>query len=70
MSIEVLKQELAGLGVLERNQIVAYLLALQDEADKGYREALARRIDDQNPANWADLDEFDRRLQVREDPSP
>lgn len=35
MSIEVLKQELAGLGEKERAQIMAYLLTLQDGQDGG-----------------------------------
>ena len=61
MSIEVLKQEWAGLGAGEQNSIMAFLAALQDERTQGYREALARRTDDRDPAKWVDLDEFDRR---------
>lgn len=68
MSIEVLKQELAGLGAQERNQIVAYLVALQDGEKEAYREKLGQKIDDRNPANWRSLDEFDSRLKVSEDP--
>jgi hypothetical protein len=40
---------------------MAFLAALQDERTQGYREALARRTDDRDPAKWVDLDEFDRR---------
>ena len=69
MSIEVLKQELASLGAQERNQIVAYLVALQDEEKQTYRDKLGQQIDDKNSANWLSLDEFDSRLKVREDPS-
>ena len=62
MSIEVLKQELAGLGEGERSQIVAYLLALQDEKHAAYQSALARKIDDKDASRWVTLEELDRRL--------
>lgn len=67
MSIEVLKQELAGLPLADRSQIMAFLLALQDSQDDTYRSTLARKIDDQNAARWISLDEFDRRLSPKQD---
>lgn len=67
MSIDVLKRELAGLAPGERNQIVAFLLSLQHSQDADYRAKLARKIDDQNPANWADLSELEKRLSDRAD---
>jgi hypothetical protein len=62
VSIETLKQELAGLGAKERAQIMGFLISLQDESDAGYRAKLAKKIDDNDPKHWADLDELDRRL--------
>ncbi len=67
MSIEILKQELAGLGTVERNQMVAFLLSLQDTQNDAYREKLGRGIDDKDPAHWVTLDELDRRLRARKD---
>lgn len=61
MSIDTLKQELAGLRASERAQIMAYLVALQDEESGGYGATLARKIDDRNPERWMTLEEFDRR---------
>jgi hypothetical protein len=67
VSIEILKQELAGLGTVERNQMVAFLLSLQDTQNDAYREKLGRDIDDKDPAHWVTLDELDRRLRARKD---
>ncbi len=62
MSIDVIKQELAGLPAAERSQIMAYLLALQDGQDDAYRSILARKIDEKDPRRWVTLEELDRRL--------
>ena len=62
MSIEALKQELASLAPRERKQIIAFLVALQDERDIDYRTALARKIDDKDSSHWVDLDELDHRF--------
>jgi hypothetical protein len=62
MSIDVLKKELAGLGEGERSGILAFLVALQDEKNAGYRETLARKIDDRDAQRWVTLEELDRRL--------
>ena len=67
MSIEVLKQELAGLAAADRSQIMAYLLALQDGQDDAYRATLARKIDEKDPKRWASIDELDRRLAAKKD---
>jgi hypothetical protein len=66
MSIEVLKQELAGLAQADRSQIMAFLLALQDGQDDAYRATLAGKIDDRNPARWVSIDELDRRILAKE----
>ncbi len=62
MSIEVLKQELAGLAEQERTQIMAFLLSLQDAQDSSYRAMLARKIDDNDPSRWVTMEGLDRRL--------
>lgn len=67
MSIDVLKQELAGLAAAERSQIMACLLALQDEQDDAYWATLARKIDEKDPRRWVTIEELDRRLATRND---
>ena len=67
VSIDVLKQELAGLAATERSQIVAYLLALQDEQNDAYRASLGRKIDEKDPRGWVTLEELDRRLAAKQD---
>ncbi|MSU50401.1 MAG: hypothetical protein EXS37_15170 [Opitutus sp.] len=67
MSLDVLKQELAVLPAIERSQIMAYLLSLQDEQDDAYRTALARKIDEKDPHRWVSLEELDHRLANKKD---
>lgn len=62
MSIEAIKQELAALDAGGRSQMVAYLVALNDQEDSQLRASLTRKIDDRDPANWLTLDQFDARL--------
>ena len=66
MSIETLKNELAGLDSAKRSHIVAYLVSLQDQQDSSYRASLASKIDDRNPENWVSIEEMDRRLGLNE----
>jgi len=67
MSIDAIKQELASLDVERRNEIVAYLLSIDDQNNAEYRSSLTRKIDDKNPANWLTLEEMDRRLSIKDD---
>ena len=67
MSIEVLKQELAGLNPADRSRIMAFLLALQDGQDEAYRVTLTGKIDERDPARWVSIEELDRRLAAKKD---
>jgi hypothetical protein len=67
MSIDAIKQELAGLDVARRNEIVAYLLSINDQNNAPYRSSLTRKIDDKNPTHWLTLEELDRRLSIKDD---
>ena len=67
MSIDAIKQELAGLDVAHRNEIVAYLLSIDDQNNTQYRSSLTRKIDDKDPAHWLTLEELDRRLSLKDD---
>jgi hypothetical protein len=62
MSIETLKHELASLDSIKRSHIVAYLVSLQDQQDRSYKSSITKKIDDNDPANWATLEDLDRRL--------
>jgi hypothetical protein len=57
-----LKSELAALNSKGRRQMIAFVLALEEQNNQAYREELARRIDDKDPNHWVSLDELDRRL--------
>ena len=68
MSIDVLKQELAGLALSERSQIMAYLVSLQDSQDAAYRAVLAQKINaSADAARWTTLEDLDRRLAAKKD---
>ena len=62
MEARELKSELAALDSKGRRQMIAFLLALEDQNNQEYREELARRIDDKDPNHWVSLDEVERRL--------
>ncbi len=62
MEVGELKSKLAALDSKGRRQVIAFLLALEEQNDEEYRKELARRIDDKDPNHWVSLDELDRRL--------
>ena len=70
MSIEALKQELASLGDADRHHIMSYLVSIEEQKDVAYRTEMARKIDDKDPSHWLTLEEFDKRLSLREDERP
>ena len=62
MSVEVLMREIANLGPEDRKKLAAYLVTLQDASHPEYKQELARRADEKDPAKWLSLDELDTRL--------
>lgn len=62
MSLDQLKEKVVELAARERRQLMAFTVALETEQDQQFRAELARKIDDQNSANWVELDELQRRL--------
>ena len=52
MSIEKLQMQLRDLPLDERRQLTAFLVSLRHKEMSGYREKLAAKIDDKDPANW------------------
>jgi len=66
MSIKELQESASKLNREERHHLTAFLVALDDCEEEEYPLKLARKIDDQNPENWATIDELDRRLNLDE----
>ncbi len=48
---------------------MAYLVAIEDRKRADYQAEMARNIDDKDPSHWLTLEEFDRRMSLREDDS-
>lgn len=61
MSITQIKQAAAKLSPKQRRELMAYLIALQTENDRGFKEQLAAKIDDRDPAHWFELNEVKKR---------
>lgn len=67
MSIDAIKQELAGLDAEGRQQIIAFLVSINQRESPEYRMKMARKIDDNDPSHWLTLEEFEQKLSLRED---
>ena len=62
MSLQDLKSEIERMPCADRRQLAAFLVTLRHRDIAGYRNELARKIDDQNPDNWVALEDLSRRL--------
>ena len=62
MSLAQLKQEAEHLPLKEQRELIAYLVARQTERDQDFKEKLAAKIDDRDPAHWAELDDVQKRF--------
>ena len=62
MSIEAIKSELRALPAEERRKLMAFMVALEDEARTGYPAKLAQRIDDSSPDRWLTPEQCEREL--------
>ena len=67
MSIDAIKQELAGLDDDKRHHIMAFLIAIEDRKNPEYMAAMARKMDDKDPSHWLTLEEFEKRLSLSDD---
>ena len=70
MSIEAIKQELAGLDAEGRQQIIAFLVSINQRENPEYRAKMARKIDDNDPSRWVTLEEFEKRFSLGEGERP
>jgi hypothetical protein len=62
MSLAQLESEIDRLSVSERKRLTAYLVLRDRVADPEFKAEMARRIDDQTPANWLTLAEAETKL--------
>ena len=68
MSLDLLKQQMGALNERDRRRLMAYLITLQDQQNATHRAKLAEAID-RDVAEFATLEEMDRRLHLAEDPA-
>ena len=62
MSFDTLKKEVESLAQEERRKLIAYMVVLEDHGQPGYREKLARKIQDRAPQNWLTPEQCEREL--------
>ena len=62
MSLAQLKDQAAHLQSAEQRELIAFLIARQTAGNESFKDTLARKIDDTNPANWVELDDVEKRF--------
>lgn len=62
MSFDLLKTELQALPADARRKLMAFMVALEDQARDGYAAKLAAKIDDKSPERWLTADDCERKL--------
>lgn len=62
MSLELLMQEAAKLSEQDSRKLSAFLVSMRSSREEGHAEEMARRIDDKDPANWATIEDLDKRF--------
>lgn len=61
MSLAQLKDQAAHLQLEEQRELIAFLIARQTESDEDFKNAMAEKIDDNDPSHWVELDELRKR---------
>jgi hypothetical protein len=62
MSLDQLKDQVAHLAPEAQRELIAFMVSLQTERNDEFKQHLAQKIDDSNPAHWFDLDEARKKL--------
>ena len=62
MSLAQLKDQAAHLQTAEQRELIAFLISRQTAANESFKDALARKIDDTDPASWVELDDLEKRF--------
>ena len=67
MSVDAILQELPKLNDAELLRIKDLLNSIRDQRDVNYMKEMERRIDDKDPSHWVTLEEFRKRMSLRDD---
>ena len=62
MSVEEMKQELATWDPALRNEILAFLVSLNDRDNPERLAKISRILDDKDPSRWLTLEEVEKGL--------
>jgi len=62
MTLIDLQREAAGLKAIDRQKLMAFLVALSLREDRGYQKEIADRLREDKPGDWISLDEAEKRL--------
>ena len=62
MNIEAIKSQLRQLPSDQRRKLIAFMVALEDEARIGYAVEMTRRADDPSPERWLTIEQCEREL--------
>ena len=61
MSMDQLKDQVTHLAPREQRELIAFMVSLQTDRDDEFKKHLARKIDDDDPAHWVELDDLRKR---------
>jgi hypothetical protein len=62
VSVQEIKEKLAGLPRKAQDEVVAFLFQLRHAEDAEYQEAIARRMGDRQRSHWVSPEDFEKRL--------
>lgn len=62
MKLDELQREAERLSPEEQRKLIRFLVEMDLRRDAGYRDEMARRLDDKDPAGWMSLNDAERRL--------
>ena len=60
MSLAQLKDETVHLQPAEQRELIPFPVSQETERDEEFKRMLARKIDDNDPANWMELDDVQK----------
>ncbi len=70
MSVDAILQELPKLENADLQRIRDLVNSIEDQRRAADRTEMARKIDDKDPSHWLTLEEFDKRLALRDGERP
>jgi len=70
MSVDAILEELPKLSEAELLRVRDVLNSILDQRNVEHMTEMAHKIDDKDPSHWLTLEEFDRRLELRDNERP